>query len=238
LAFKLGVYLSVFQEADRIESNMKKGAVIYARVSSEGDRQNTDRQVADLTSYAASSGLELIRIFEEKASGARDDRPVLAECLEWCCVGNASVLLVSELSRLGRTVKIITETVERLTKAGVNIHILDINLDTLSADGKENPMADVLVTVLGLGAQIERKQILGRLNSGRKNAIEKGVRMGRKPGYRKSKEQKEEQYAKAIKLLRSGQSVRNTAKLCDISPGTALRLKKDFLLKKEDQNKE
>lgn len=204
-------------------------AAIYARVSSEGDRQSTDRQVSDLTAYAAAAGLDVARIFEEKASGAKDNRPVLAECLDWCCSGNAGVLLVSELSRLGRTVKVITETVERLTKAGVNIHVLDINLDTIGPDGKENPMADVLVTVLGLGAQIERKQILGRLNSGRKNAIEKGVKMGRKTGYRKTREQKEVEYARAIKLLRNGESVRNTAKLCGISPGTVQSLKKEFL---------
>lgn len=203
-------------------------AVIYARVSSEGDRQSTDRQVADLTAFAAGAGLDVVRVFEEKASGARDDRPVLAECLDWCCGGNAGTLLVSEISRLGRSVKLITETVERLTKAGVNIHVLDINLDTLTKDGKENPVADVLVTVLGLGAQIERKQILGRLNSGRKSAIEKGVKMGRKPGSGKTREQKEQEYAKVLRLLRNGQSIRNTAKLCEVSPSTVMSLKKEF----------
>jgi DNA invertase Pin-like site-specific DNA recombinase len=207
---------------------MKKAA-IYARVSSDGDRQSTDRQVSELTNYATAAGLEVVRVFEEKASGAKDDRPILAECLDCCCAGDAGVLLVSELSRLGRTVKVITETVERLTKAGVNIHVLDINLDTVGPDGKENPMADVLVTVLGLGAQIERKQILGRLNSGRKNAMEKGVKMGRKAGYRKTREQKEKEYSKAIRLLRSGESVRNTAKLCGISTGTVQSLKKAFV---------
>ena len=56
-----------------------KHAAIYARVSSEGDRQNTDRQVEDLKAFAASAGLEVLRVFTEKASGASDDRPVLAE---------------------------------------------------------------------------------------------------------------------------------------------------------------
>lgn len=207
-------------------------AAIYARVSSEGDRQNTDRQVEDLKAFAASAGLEVVRVFTEKASGAKDDRPVLAECLDWCCAGNADTLLVSEISRLGRSVRIITETVERLTKAGVNIHVLDINLDTLTKDGKENPVSDVMITVLGLGAQIERKQILGRLNSGRQNAIKNGVQMGRKPGSKKSREQKEKEYAKVLRLLRSGESIRNTAKLCEVSPSTVQSLKKEFLTNK------
>lgn len=207
---------------------MIRQSAIYARVSSEGDRQSTSRQVNDLKTYAQNAGLEVVRVFEEKASGARDDRPVLAECLDWCCSGNAGTLLVAEISRLGRTVKIITETVERLTKAGVNIHIQDINLDTLMKDGKENPIADIMITVLGLGAQIERKQILGRLNSGRLNAISKGVRMGRKPGSGKTREKKEQEYAKVLRLLRNGESVRNTAKLCDVSPSTVMSLKKEF----------
>ena len=207
---------------------MRSKATIYARVSSEGERQSTGRQVNDLNAYAQGAGLEVVRVFEEKASGAKDDRPVLEECLTWCCEGNAGTLLVAEISRLGRTVKIITETVERLTKAGINIHIQDINLDTLMKDGKENPVADIMITVLGLGAQIERKQILGRLNSGRLNAISRGVKMGRKPGSVKTREQKEQEYAKVLRLLRSGESIRNTAKICEVSPSTVQQLKKDF----------
>ena len=47
---------------------MNKKAVIYARVSSAGDRQDTERQVEDLTQYAASTGLDIATVYEEKAS--------------------------------------------------------------------------------------------------------------------------------------------------------------------------
>lgn len=204
-------------------------AVIYARVSSEGDRQNTDRQVLDLQAYADGAGLEVVRTFTEKASGARDDRPVLAECLDWCCDGNADVLLLSEISRLGRTVKIIVDSVDRLTKAGVDIHFQDMNVDTLLPSGEENTYATMLVTMLGLGAQMERSLILGRLNSGRKHAMENGVVMGRKPGSVKTREQKETEYAQVIKLLKKGTSIRNTAKLCGVSPKTVQTVKNEFV---------
>ena len=49
-------------------------AVIYARVSSTGDRQDTERQVADLTAYAGAAGLDIVAVYREKASGAKDDR--------------------------------------------------------------------------------------------------------------------------------------------------------------------
>ncbi|MBU3808074.1 MAG: recombinase family protein, partial [Candidatus Phocaeicola faecipullorum] len=79
-------------------------AVIYTRVSSTGDRQNTDRQVADLKAYAEYRQLEVTSIFEEKISGAKknSERPVLVEALDYCEANSIDILLVSELSRLGR----------------------------------------------------------------------------------------------------------------------------------------
>ena len=61
-------------------------AVIYARVSSIGDRQDTTRQVDDLTKYANNNALNVVKTFEEHVSGAKgvDERPVLAECLQFC----------------------------------------------------------------------------------------------------------------------------------------------------------
>ena len=194
-----------------------------------GDRQNTDRQVLDLKAYASSAGLDVVRVFTEKASGARDDRPVLAECLDWCCAGNADVLLVSEISRLGRTVKVIVDTVDRLTKASVDIHFQDMNVDTLQPTGEENTYATMLVTMLGLGAQMERSLIMGRLNSGRKHAIEKGVVMGRKRGSVKTREQKEAEYSDVIRLLKKGVSIRNVAKICGKSPKNVQAIKNEFI---------
>ena len=97
-------------------------AVIYARVSSTSDRQSTDRQVADLHAYAEREGLDIVKVFQEKGSGAKEDRPVLQECISFCEAQNTE-LLVSEVSRLGRTVKIIVNTIDELTKAGVCVRI-------------------------------------------------------------------------------------------------------------------
>ena len=164
-------------------------AVIYARVSSTGDRQDTERQVADLQNYAAASGMEVVKVYEEKASGAKDDREVLADCLAFLRNGEADTLLLSELSRLGRSVRKILDVTEDLTKAGINIHILDLNIDTMLPDVTENPVAKMLLTVLGLGAEIERRNIVSRLNSGRQLAIARGVRMGRPFGTGMSNEE-------------------------------------------------
>lgn len=200
-------------------------AVIYARVSSTSDRQSTDRQVSDLHAYADREGMEIVKVFQEKGSGAKEDRPVLQECIAFCEEYNTD-LLVSEVSRLGRTVKIIVNTIDELTKAGVCVQIQDIGLKTLDDEGKENVVAKMMLTVLGLGAEIERKSIVSRLNSGRELAKERGVRMGRPEGSAMTEAQMLSKYPEVVKKLRHGISVRDTAKLCGVSPSTVQKIKK------------
>ena len=82
-----------------------KTAVIYARVSSSNDRQDTSRQIEDLKKYAISQDIEIVNIFQEHISGAKriEERQILGECLEYCKHESVNILLLSELSRLGRS---------------------------------------------------------------------------------------------------------------------------------------
>ena len=205
---------------------MSKTAVIYARVSSSGDRQSTDRQVADLRAFATREGFEVLEVFSENCSGAREDRPELLRCVEYLKRGECSTLLVSEISRLGRSVKGVVNTIDELTRAKVNIYLQDINLYTLLPDGSENPLAKVILTVLALGAEIERQSIVRRLNSGRERAIEKGVKLGRPKGSKMSNQELLNKYPEVVKKLRKGRSIREIAKICDVSPSTVQRIKR------------
>ena len=204
-------------------------AVIYARVSSIGDRQNTDRQVADLKRYIAINDMELVNVFEEKMSGAKENRPVLTECIEYCVANHIHTLCVSEISRLGRSTKIVVNTIDELTKAGVNVYIQNLPLCTLNADGQPNPIAKMITAILSSFAEIERDTLLYRLRSGQEIARKvKNVKFGRKAGSCKSKEQKQEEYAKVIRSLRAGKSIRDTAAICGVSVSTVQRVKKEF----------
>ena len=210
-----------------------KTALIYARVSSSGtleNRQNTERQVTDLVEYATKSGLLVTQVFEEHISGAKKngERAVLSECISYAISNRIDVVLFSELSRCGRAVWEVLETIKTLKDNGVNAYFQKEGLSLFSADGKENPYLAVMVSVLGVCAQMERENISYRLNSGRKLAIEKGVKMGRKVGSVKSKEQKQEEYSKVIRSLKAGKSVRDTAVICSVSVSTVQRVKKDF----------
>ena len=219
-----------FQYIRSVKYIKMKTAVIYARVSSTGDRQTTERQVTDLTKYIAINEMELTKVFEEKMSGAKENRPVLTECIEFCIANRVHTLCVSEISRLGRSTKIVVNTLDELTKAGVNVYIQNLPLCTLNEDGQPNPIAKMITAVLSSFAEIERDNIKYRLNSGRELAKAKGVKMGRKVGSVKSKEKKAEEYASVIRSLKKGKSIRDTAKLCDVSISTVQRVKREFAL--------
>lgn len=208
---------------------MKK-AVIYARVSSMGDRQSTERQVRDLSDYAGRNGYELVKTFEEHISGAKknEDRPVLKECLDYCEASKIDCILVSELSRLGRNVDEVLATVRFCKERNLNILFQKENLSLFQPDGSKNPFLNIFISVLGTCAEMERENIQYRLQSGRKQYIERGGRLGRNPGSIKSREQKEEEYRAVIRELRRGTSIRRTAKLCDISVSTVQRIKNEF----------
>ena len=83
--------------------------------------------------------------------------------------------------------------------------------------------------ISGRKANIERQGIIDRLNSGRELYIQKGGRLGRKPGSRKTAEQRKEEYREAIALLKKGYSIRNVAKLTGKAVSTIQQVKKDFI---------
>lgn len=205
-------------------------AVIYARVSSVSDRQSTDRQVADLTQYSNIKGYSIDKVFTEKISGAAKniDRIVLSECIDYCVSNDINILLVSELSRLGRNVFEVQENVKLLKDAKINIYFQKEDFSILDSEGKENPFCAIMIAVLGTCAQMERENIKFRLNSGRNQYIANGGKLGRKEGSKKTKEQKAEQYKKVLSDLRAGKSIRDVAKLNKVSPSTVLSLKKEF----------
>jgi len=207
-------------------------AVIYARVSSVGDRQSTARQIQDLTDYADKNALKICRVFEEHISGAKknEERQSLVDCIKYCETENVNIILISELSRLGRNVDEILATVRRCKDSHINIFFQKENLSLFNSDGTKNPFLNIFISVLGTCAELERENIQYRLQSGRRRYVDNGGILGRKIGSTKSHEKKEHEYRHVIRELKRGTSVRRTAKLCDVSASTVARIKKEFSL--------
>ena len=216
-----------------------KTAVIYARVSSTGERQSTERQVIDLTDYANRNGITICKTFEEHISGAKrnEERAVLSECIEYAISNSIDVVLFSELSRCGRAVWEVLDTIRTLKDNGINAYFQKEGLSLFSEDGKtENVYLSVMLSVLCVCSQLERENLIFRLKSGRKVYIDKNLAetgksgLGRKVGYRKPIEKKKEEYKEVLKLLRACYPIRKVAKLTDVSESTVKRLKREFCI--------
>ena len=215
-----------------------KSAIIYARVSSTGDRQSTERQVIDLTDYAAKNSMTICKTFEEHISGAKrnEERAVLSECIEYAINNRVDVVLFSELSRCGRAVWEVLDTIRTLKDNAINAYFQKEGLSLFSEDGSESMYIPVILSVLCVCSQIERESIHYRLQSGRKVYVDKNLAetgksgLGRKVGYRKPIDKKREEYKETLKLLRAGYPIRKVAKLTDVSESTVKRLKREFCI--------
>lgn len=213
-----------------METRENKTAVIYARVSSTGDRQSTERQVQDLNEYAKYRGLDLVRVFEEHISGAKrnEERPVLAGAVEFCLENKVGTLLVSEMSRLGRNAFEVLSTVKTLADNGVNLYLQKEQLSLLDDEGKTSLFFPIVIATLSTCAQLERENIQFRLQSGREQYKKRGGKLGRPIGTVKSKEKMREEYRDVISFLKKGYSIRDVAKLTGRGVSTVQRVRNTF----------
>ena len=198
---------------------MKK-VVIFARVSTS--IQDYERQVNELTAVANRNNWNVAATFCEKVSGAKKnaERKELSKMIDYVRTNNINMVLVTELSRLGRDTLQVLEVIEQFNKLGISLFIQNYHIETLNENGTINTMSQFLITILAEVARMERKTIRERVESGYKNYRANGGKVGRKEGYRKSDIDMREQYAEEIRLLKKGISLRNISKITGTSINT------------------
>ena len=207
---------------------MDDKVVILARVST--NKQDYDRQIVELTDYCNRVGWEVANVFANKVSGAKavEERAEIVDMIEYVRTNAIRRVVVLEISRLGRNTLEALKVIQTLNENGVSLYIKNYNLETLNPDGKPNPVASLITTILLEIASMERLTIQERMASGRDKYIAKcretGVKMGRPSSYRKSDEEYKEQYSKEISLLRKGISLRNIYAITGTSVGTLRKL--------------
>jgi DNA invertase Pin-like site-specific DNA recombinase len=175
----------------------------YARVSTAG--QTLTLQIEALKAAGATT------IYREKISGVRADRPQLAKLMAALKPGD--IVLVTKLDRLGRSTRELLDLIDRIGKAGAVFRSLGDPLwDTSSAQGR------LLSTLLAAIAEFERELIRERTGDGRKRAMARGVKFGRKP--KLSPFQK----AEALKRRAAGETLAAIAKSYAVDLSTISRL--------------
>ena len=211
---------------------MEKVAIL-ARVSTQG--QDYERQVVELTDYCQRMNWDVVRVIANKVSGAAKnaDREEISALVEYVKEHRLNRVVCLEISRLGRNTLEALKVINYLNQNGVSLHIKNYNLNTLNEDGKVNPVASLICTILLEIASMERLTIKERMSSGRDQYIAKcrkdGIKMGRPSTYRKSDESYKDQYQKEIGLLRKGISLRNITAITGTSVNTLRRLKDKFV---------
>lgn len=203
---------------------MKK-VVILARVSTQV--QEFDRQINELTEYAALNQMKVVKVFSNKISGAAKmhERSEIKDMIEFVKLNHVDKILVLEISRLGRDTLEALKLIELLNEEKICLFVKNYNIQTLDEKGNINAMAQFLCTILLEVAKMERTTIRQRMESGYEQFIAKGGKVGRKEGYKKTNEQLKNEYIEEIKLLKKGISLRNVGKLTNRSVNTLRKLK-------------
>ena len=205
-------------------------AVIYSRVSSESERQDTQRQTTELKQYASRMGYNIVEVYEEKVSGFKKNelRPIFSKMLEDIKTNKIDKVLVWELSRIGRSVLNSLQNIQILHDLKVGIYIKNFNLETLNDDKTPNNLSMFMVQILFAVASMESKMTLSRLQSGYRNHIKKygSKSVGRKKGNTDSDDTILERHSDVVKLIKRNISIRNIAAITNKSTNTILKVKK------------
>jgi DNA invertase Pin-like site-specific DNA recombinase len=191
-------------------------AALYARVSTSD--QSCERQLADLTAFAARGGYEVVATFTETASGTLASRAARNRILDLAQARDIDAVLVTELSRWGRSTQDLLDTLYRL--AGWKVSVVAMSGMTFELD---TPHGRMMATLLAGIAQFERDLLSERVKSGLAAARARGKKLGRQPGQRPKSDKLADNVTKAVA---AGRSYRRIARDLAISKNTVLEIMK------------
>ena len=131
-----------------------------------------------------------------------------------------------ELSRIGRNTIQVLQTIKLLNDNCISLYIKNYNLETLTDKCEVNPLTQFMIQILTSVSEMEKTTIRQRMNSGYIQFINNGGKVGRKEGFKKDEEKLLEEYKNVVKRLKQGCSIREVMKLCEVSSGTAQKVKR------------
>jgi DNA invertase Pin-like site-specific DNA recombinase len=150
-----------------------KRAALYLRVSSVD--QHPETQLYDLRQMAAQRGLEIVKEYTDRISGAKARRPGLDELMGDARRGRFDVVLVWASDRIARSVRHFLEVLDEFNRLGIEFVSFREQIDTAG------PLGRALVVIIGAIAELERNLIIERVRAGMRRARLEGRHIGRRP---------------------------------------------------------
>ena len=203
-----------------------KRVVLLNRVSTTS--QSTERQLRDLTELCKNKRWNIVRVFDEVGSGykSNEERQILNEMIDYCLSDKIDMVVVSELSRLGRNTSEVLSLINRLNENKISLFIQMNNIETLDDERKPNPLTMFMLSILSSVNQMEKNITLNRMNSGRENYKINGGKLGRKQGSIIPVEEKLKQHQDILDYLKKGYKYEDIVKLTGKSLSTIQRINK------------
>jgi len=204
-------------------------AALYTRVSTKN--QNTERQVAELEAYAAKQGFQVVLTISETVSGSarKVDRPGLEQIFKLAKRGEISEVISLELSRLGRNPMDVRQIILDLNELGVCTHIVNRGLRSLDQKRKKDSVTMMVLGLLADLAEMEKEQLVERINSGLDQARRKGKKLGRPKGAGEEPDLVLKKYPGVVKDLKAGLSIRQIVATRQVADKTVQKVKKAIL---------
>ena len=204
--------------------------LFYSRVSTA--TQNPLRQQVNF--FNAIPEFDKQNLFIDKIQGniAFLQRPKAIEMFEIATgIKNERItIVIDSIDRLGRNLIDILSTIELFKKNGINVKSLKEGFETILDNGKENPVANIVISLMASIAELERNRIKERQQEGIKIAKAHGKFQGRKIGSSISNKQLLEKHSNIVKKLKKGLSIREIAEIMNCSTTTVLKVKKALQL--------
>ena len=202
--------------------------VLYYRVSTSA--QDYSHQQAALRKYAKTHHYEIVKEFGEKISGAKkiEERAAIKELLDFVQSNKVDKVVIYEASRLSRRQIDFLSIIEQLTELGVSLYILQSGLETLLPDRTPSPIANLVLGIMSQFNSLEKNLIRARMSVGYEHYRDKGGRVGRKNGYRKSESEYRTTYDREITLLSKGNTLADVRAITGTSINTLRKLKANY----------
>jgi DNA invertase Pin-like site-specific DNA recombinase len=204
---------------------MKK-VIHFVRKSTVG--QELDHQENLLTETSIQNGWNIVEVIKETISGTKknEDRKGILRLQEVISQGGIDLVVVWEISRISRSPRDFHNLLSFLHERGVGLYIKNLNLYTLTDDGKENHITSLILTLMSEISKMETLTLRERVKVSLNNLKNQGVILGRPVGTKEDETKVLKKYPDVVKYIEMGLSIREVSKLTKLSKNTTNKVSK------------